>query len=269
MQHAHKNNILFLHLPKNGGATLNALLNRIFSGESVYQIQLKNNHALTTQDFIDMPLEARKKIKVLKGHMAYGLHEHLVGPSDYITFLRKPEKRIRSFYNFIQERPNHRLYDEVVKKQMSFKDFVLQMDVPDLHNAQIRYISGLHDADEATMLQTAMNNIENHFSFVGLQERYDESLILLKQLYGWGIPYYTFVNKGKNSISHADLDAETKLLIAQKNAGDSKLYKIIEDKFLNDLETSKHLNQEVLKLKYANELAKNRFGRKLLKITGL
>ncbi|MEZ4802522.1 MAG: sulfotransferase family 2 domain-containing protein [Gelidibacter sp.] len=265
MKHKIKHNIIFLHLPKNGGATLNAFLNRIYPANSVYQIRLKDSNTLTTQDFIDLPQSERSKIKVLKGHMYYGLHKYLLGTSEYITFLRHPEKRILSFYNFVQERPNHRLYQEVVGQKMNFSDFVEKMNTEDIHNAQIRYISGLPNADETTMLNVAKKNIEQHFAFVGLQEYYDESLVLLKKYYNWGIPYYTYKNKAHKPKVQNIIDTTTKNMILQKNAGDLELYAFIEEKLQRDLANSKHLAFELKKLSFANKLSNYRLGRYLLK----
>ncbi len=260
-----KKNLIFLHLPKNGGATFNALLNRIYYKEVVHQIRLKDKNTLTTEDFIELPEKDRARIKVLKGHMFYGLHEHLIGPSEYITFLRQPEKRILSFYNFVQERPNHRLYDKVVGNNMSFAKFVEEMDTADIHNAQVRYISGLPDADESLMLTTAIENIEKHFAFVGLQELYDESLILLKNYYGWGIPYYTFKNKAQNPKTRKIVDPKTKALIEKKNRADLELHAYIEKKIIQALEKTKSLDSDLYKLNLANKFANNRIGLKLLK----
>src|SRR5690606_7747660 len=155
--------IIFLHIPKNGGTTFNVFLNRLYPKDAVYQIRLKDNKTLTTQDFIELSEKERSKIQVLKGHMYYGLHEHMVGTSKYITFLRQPEKRLLSYYNFVKERPNHRLYDEIFGNNMTFPEFIKHIDTTDTNNAQVRYISGLKDADAKTMLETAKYNIDNHF----------------------------------------------------------------------------------------------------------
>lgn len=264
-----QNNLIFLHLPKNGGATLNALLNRMYPKKIVHQIRLKDSMNLTTQEFIDLPEKERAKIKVLKGHMFYGLHEHLIGASEYITFLRLPEKRILSFYNFVKKRPNHRLYKEVAESNMSFSDFVEVIDAGDIHNAQIRFISGLKDADEDTMLKTAIKHIDQHFSFVGLQEYYDESLILLKDRYNWSIPFYTYKNKMHKTVQHQQIDELTIKRISEKNAGDIKLYQYVEKRIEQEILMKKNMKQALLKLKIANALADKTWGRRFLNLMNL
>ena len=104
----------------------------------------------------------------------------------------------------------------------------------DVHNAQIRWISGMEHGTEDEMLQQALTNIKNHFSFIGFQEKFNQSLILLSELYKWGIPFYKYQNKG--SYSKKDLlDEKTRLAIAERNKGDIKLYELMEQHFNNNL----------------------------------
>jgi hypothetical protein len=266
MNYKTKDNIIFLHLPKNGGMTFNRLIDRLYPKENVYHIKVKNNKTLTTQDFIDLPEIERSNIHVLKGHMYYGLHEHLTGESKYITFLRHPEQRVLSFYNFVKTRPTHRLYDRINENNMSFHDFVENIEASDVNNAQVRLISGLKDADDKTMLTTALDNIDKHFSFVGLQENYDESLLLLKKLYGWSMPYYNYRNKTDASKQTKTIDNKTRALILKKNAADIELFNHIQSKLMKQIEAEKNMPFQLSKLSYSNKIAKSIWGRRFLKV---
>src|SRR5690554_3093712 len=106
-------NLIFLHLPKNGGSTLHGILNRLYPKDRTFNIKVIDNTKLNISEFKELPIEDRAQIKLLKGHMTFGLHEYLVGPSKYITFLRKPEDRITSFYHYAKSRPQHRLYKKI------------------------------------------------------------------------------------------------------------------------------------------------------------
>ncbi|MBU2929555.1 sulfotransferase family 2 domain-containing protein [Winogradskyella psychrotolerans] len=266
MRAPNKENLIFLHLPKNGGMTFNRLLDRLYSKDRVFQIRVKSNSELTTQEFIDLPECERAKIDVLKGHMYYGLHKHMTGDSKYITFLRHPEKRLLSFYNFVKARPSHRLYNTITKNNMSFHDFVENIEASDVNNAQVRLISGLKHGDPNTMLETAMLNINEHFSFVGLQENYNESLVLLKIKYGWGIPYYHYKNKTKSEHAVKTINEKTRALIATKNAADIALYNYYKKELTEKLKSEKSLKKELLKLNFANKLTQSVWGRRALKL---
>lgn len=262
-----KNNLIFLHIPKNGGMTLHAILNRVFKKHTIFDIKVINNTRLNTDEFIKLPSKKRQQIKLLKGHMLFGLHQHLSGPTNYITFLRNPEERLLSFYNYVKKRPQHRLYNTIFGNNLSFYDFITTVDAGDIHNAQIRWISGLEHGTEEDMLQQALINIEKHFSFVGLLEHYNASLITLSTLYGWGIPYYKKINVGTYKKQGILIDDKTKNAIAKRNAGDLKLYQIIEKKFM--AKKTFMLGVRLKKLQLANTLYSSYKLNTLYKILGL
>ena len=105
----------------------------------------------------------------------------------YITFLRKPKDRIPSFYYYVLRKPNNKLYNTITSNNLSLYEFVTQVESVDVNNYQVRWISGIDDKEEL-MLEKALENIEKHFSFVGITVKYNECLILLPQLYHWSTP---------------------------------------------------------------------------------
>lgn len=246
-------NLIFLHLPKNGGTTLHTILDRNYSKKNTYTIQLVDNKRLSIPEFKAMPDNERKKIHLLKGHLRYGLHEYLYGESEYITFLRKPEERIISFYNYVKNNSWHRLYKRVKDDNLSLYDFAQNITDADINNAQIRFISGINDTED-NMLNKALENIEKHFSFVGLLEHFDESLILLKKHYSWKTPYYKIENQSKKKVQKDNIDSKTVSLIKNLNNGDCKLYSIIEEEFLTKCSAVKDMPQKLRKLRRINTM---------------
>jgi hypothetical protein len=247
-------NLIFLHIPKNGGTTLHSILERAYHQDSIFNIKVIDNIKLNTDDFINLPLEERKKIKLLKGHMLYGLHKYLVGDSRYITFLRKPEDRLLSFYHYVEKRPNHRLYNSIFGKGLSFHEFIEQMDAGDIHNAQARWISGLENGTEKEMLDKALENINIHFAFVGLLEQYNTSLLILSNIFSWGIPYYKQKNIGSYTKTKNTIEPKTLDLIAKKNKADLELYSIVENQFLKKKKELKFINIKLKILKYFSKI---------------
>lgn len=244
-----------MHIPKNAGTTLDTILNRSYPFESIFNIYPIANNRLNTDEFINLPDSERKKIHLLKGHINFGIHQYLFGETGYVTLLRRPEERIISYYYYVLSLPTHRLYQKVTTENMSLFDFVTQLKEGDINNAQVREISGINDTDEA-MLAKALENIEKHFSFIGLVEKYDESLILLQKIYGLKTPYYKSLNKTPFRITLKDLDEKTLNAISEFNRGDIKLYNTIEKRFNNELNNLKLKNLRLFKLKLYNFLYK-------------
>jgi hypothetical protein len=221
-------NLIFLHLPKNGGTTFHSILNRYYSDAETFWVTHNEQNVWNLEEFIGLPEEARAKIHLLKGHFMFGLHKHLSGDSDYITFLRKPVERTISFYNYVSRNPHNRLYVEAQHK--SLFDFVTQVKDFDIVNGQIRKISGVHGS-ENEMLDIALENIERHFALVGLQEKFDEALVVLGEIYNWKRLYYKKQNVSERGVSVPELDDRTIAAIRELNNGDLKLYEIMEKRF--------------------------------------
>lgn len=248
-----KHNLIFLHIPKNGGSTFHFIVKRYFKEQNIFSIKILNNTTTNTKELLEMPKYEKDQVKLLTGHMKFGLHKELTGESKYITFLREPEERVISFYYYILRKPNHRLYKTVTENNMSLYDFVTKIDSHDVNNGQIRLLSGIDDTEE-NMLAKALENIENHFSFVGLTEKYDESLILLKKMYNWSTPYYKTVNKTKNRTKFEELDSKTIKALQEYNKGDRLLYDKIKKELENKIYNLSDMESQLRILKLKNRL---------------
>ena len=234
-----KKNLIFLHLPKCGGTTFQKILNEIYPEEEIFDITVIDNMRLNTNEFKSLNIDERAKIKLLKGHLDYGLHEYLIGPSEYITFMRNPIERILSYYYYVKARPHHRLFKMgLFNENTSLYDFVTKINQRDIHNGQIRLLSGIGDTEE-NMLVKARENIENHFSFVGTIERFDEGLFLLSKKFDWPSFHYTIKNKTFGRPKMDQIDKKTLDAIHELNGGDISLYNEISQKLEKKIEQTK------------------------------
>ncbi len=234
---------------------MHSILDRLYPAQNRFTIRVENMK-LNTTDFLHLSEEERSEIVLLKGHMKFGLHNYMPGDVEYITFLRKPLHRIVSYYYYVLRTPAHKLYQHLNDTNMTLHDFVTKIREKDLHNGQIRMISGIDDK-EGLMLEKAFENIHNHFSFVGITERFNESLVLLSKRYGWSSPYYRKLNtttKQPNVYDHKTVQA-----IEYLNNGDNILYDTMNEslnKMLgNDLSHHiKFFKLVVLNMLYSNAL---------------
>jgi hypothetical protein len=241
--------LLFLHIPKAAGSTLHPIFERHFAPDVTFDLA-RINPPESIQQLFNLPELERRKIRLLKGHMPYGLHKYLGVPAAYITMLRHPAERVVSQYYFTRRMPGISLYDEIISKNMGLADFVRKRASLRATNDQTRLISGVEkvnsgllrgeqmrtfegneEAASADTLMIAKRNLANHFAVVGLSERFDESLLLIRREFGWRNVYYTKRNVTKNRPSIRQVSREVIELIEKHYELDMELYKYAQQRF--------------------------------------
>jgi hypothetical protein len=239
------NALLFLHIPKAGGTTLHSVIERHFAPEITYSIN-GMTPSQSIREFIELAPERREQIRLVKGHMPYGLHQYLSVPATYITMLRDPVDRIVSHYYFVRRSPGVGHHEEVTAKGMTLDDFVRERASIRATNDQTRLISGVEkvnaklltggispneEAGTTDILEIARKNLADHFTAVGLSEKFDESLLLFKKLLGWKNIYYVKQNVTKGRPAKQQVARETVSLIEKHNELDMALYEYARRRF--------------------------------------
>ncbi len=246
--------LLFLHIPKAGGTTLHSVIERQFAPEVTFSIN-GMTPAQSIKEFINLPESERAQIRLVKGHMPYGLHRYLSVAASYLTMLRDPVDRIISHYYFVLNSPGHYLHTEVTSRKMSLPDFVRSGLSTELTSDQTRLISGVEkvntrllDGDErrtlrpgsapvtAEILEVAQKNLRDHFSAVGLFSRFDESLLLFKRRLGWRNIYYVRRNVTKDRPDKREVPRDVRELISKHNEMDVRLYEYARRRFEEAIE---------------------------------
>lgn len=119
------------------------------------------------------------------GHFRFGLHEQIPQTVKYITIIREPASRLVSEYhrNRYKERYNMSLVD-LAKSDKG-------------NNLMVRMISGASLGDKLTdwHLQKALQNIKDHFAFVGQTNLFKRILAAVRRL-GWSVSKIPHENKG-------------------------------------------------------------------------
>jgi hypothetical protein len=246
-------NLIFLHIPKAAGSTLHPVLERHYSKHALHTIH-------RAEDFKHLPADELRRIRLLKGHMPFGLHEYLTGRSRYITLLRHPAERVVSHYYYVKRRPPHYLHHHIANG-MSLAEFAGAGLSGEMDNGQVRLLSG-HDQDipcgqcTRDLLDTAKRNIENHFAVVGFTERFDESLALMAIELGWNwTPYYLNRNVTQDKPVAKQIDPVAFKAIEQANPLDFELYEWAFRRFQDQVDQHRSgIDEGIARLERANRL---------------
>jgi hypothetical protein len=212
--------LIFLHIPKTAGTTLNRIIEWQYNPVSIFTVDPHRIRA-TVARFKKVSEQRRRRFRVVRGHLLYGIHEFLPQGATYITMLREPVARVLSTYAFILRRPLHPLHRKLKAGRLGVEDLI-QM-TPHRQNLQCRFISGIGigpNCDER-VLEVAKENLAREFRVVGLCERFQESLCLMIAAFGWKVPFYTNrkVTKSRPSIEPNGID-----MIREYNRFDLDLY---------------------------------------------
>lgn len=234
--------LIFLHIPKTAGTTLSRVIERQYPRRHTFTIMpTPGPYSGAAADLERLPPTQRAALRLLQGHMPFGLHRSLPGPYTYVTFMRDPLKRVLSHYAHARRDPRHNLYPYMsrmtLKEALKQRIYVAQA----FDNFQTRLISGawhtvpFGELDES-VLQTAKENLQRTFSIVGLVERFDESLLLLQQQFGWRAVYYTRHNTATHRRRAAHTaDQETLELVNRYNRLDRQLYRFAADLYARQI----------------------------------
>lgn len=226
MSKAHDEVIVFYHLPKSAGTTLNRILRHNYRPDEMVE------SGPDTQGFIAeleaLSPERLAAIRFLQGHFPFGVHERLPQRARCFTILRDPVDRVLSQYYHVRRDPDYFLHDLIHNNDYSLPE-LLDSGIPLMMNdGQVRLLSGVYtgaNMGEVTegMLVTAIANLRS-CEVVGLTEQFDLSLVLLQRAFGWRYICYEPVNVGHNRPPATEISAETIEAVRHYNRMDTLLY---------------------------------------------
>jgi hypothetical protein len=191
--------LVFLHLAKTGGRTVDTVLRNTYGAGYVQAEALRPQRPVGLDDgeFIAPvygPAELVRVerhcpwIRAIGGHtLTLWSEYHKLRPIRYVAFLREPLARGASHYQFHRATSADPL------------DWDRWCAWPEHHHHQVRYFD--HDGDPGR----AIAAIEEHGVFVGLLERFEESLLLMQRL---AVPELRVAYRRRNTASDNALARE-------------------------------------------------------------
>jgi hypothetical protein len=252
--------LVFLHIPKTAGVNLRQIVRQQYGEANVYVPNppgdptdspylryLKNGGDLPWKDspgydpnqapvreLSKVPAARLRSLRAVMGHLWFGFHGSLPRAATYLTVLRDPVERVLSIYYYHAAR--HGLHMGLEEYLNAARDF-------EIDNAQTRYLCGpIEGVDvrftECTpeMLERAKGNLREHFSVVGITERFDESLLLMTRIYGWHLSGYQSYNVNRRRPRGRRVPMSIRERLADHNRYDSQLHAFAMQMFEGQLE---------------------------------
>ncbi len=228
--------LIFLHVPKSAGTTVNRLIEgeyplfKIFSVDPVFS-------KWSCDHLWNLSSKRLARFRVFKGHMLFGLHKILPQSATYFAVFRDPIDRVLSAFYFMRNYVLHPNYWRFKRDEWELEDFVRNSP---RDNVQTKIVAGASYEEPCTaeIFERAKGNLRQHFSVVGLSERFEESLALMKLRFDWTLGSYYSFNITRTRPKKRDVPQATLDLIAQRNSFDIALYaeaaRIFEDDIGNN-----------------------------------
>jgi hypothetical protein len=229
--------IAFVHIPKTAGGTLVNMLATAYSRQAVHDAgNIFRGPERTVRKVSRRPggweRWQRGGGRVTAGHVPYGVfREHTPQATRYITLLREPVARVLSHYHS-HLRPTGTSAD-ARKRAMGVHltdsiEEALELRPPELTNLATRFLSG-HSSPRGELPARALSDAKDNlgsFAFVGLQERFVESVVLLQRTLGLGpVPYLSrHVTSDRRDVG--EVPDEQRALIVANNALDAELFEL-------------------------------------------
>jgi Galactose-3-O-sulfotransferase len=213
--------IVFVHVPKTGGMTLDSILARRLRPISADSMDEAKSLIESLPEF------ELGQVELLSGHVPYGVHAFFHRPAKYVTMLREPVRRVVSHYWFVRNDPDHYLYRAVIDDKLTLRDYAdrgCRLSA-EIENGQVWMFSErarrLECADRQS-LEEAKGVLRDEFAVVGTTERFDESVVCMQHVLGLKRPVYVRRNIGPGP--RGLLDEETRAAIKAHNRLDAELY---------------------------------------------
>ena len=212
--------IVSIHVPKTGGETFRDILEELTEGH-------------LQRDYGDRPLapmsvRQRLRLATARPHLEPGtraVHGHFIATkywrrypdARYMAWFREPVERLASHYYYWKRKPDRKnpTCQRLIEEDLSLEAFAA---LPEMRDVQARFLGEVPP---------------ERLAFVGITERYDESIDLFRQAFYPALPATaerTNANPERGRDGY-DLEPSVRATIEALNSADVALYEAATDRF--------------------------------------
>jgi hypothetical protein len=225
--------IAFVHVPKTAGGTVTSMFNETLSRKEVLRCPNYLRSPERTAKILSRRRAAQTRVAV--GRVPYGLYrEHLRPDTRYMTFLREPVDRVVSYYYRHAHRPGVSPEMRKQRGKAASLEEAIEMRIPQLEqNLATRFLCGDPSPMEelpADALERAKSNLRE-FTFVGIQERFWESIVLLRRALGLDLVPVVDRHVSRDRPSVDEIPEDQRRTLAERNQLDAELYEFALELF--------------------------------------
>lgn len=219
--------ILFDHLPKCGGSSLNYYLAKHYPRRKTFSLNGADPES-SVKKFINKSQRERFSYDLIKGHLAHELLDYAPHACIKVTVLRDPVERIVSHYYYAKSTPKHYLYSKIHDANMNLEDYVSSNIGGELHNWYTTHFTGLSveevQSNQVNSLENAHEVIKK-YDIVGFLDKYAD---FINKLQNKANLRYSYSDKKINVTCKKpllkEIPKDTLKLIHDANIVDIKLY---------------------------------------------
>ena len=248
--------LIFFHIPKTGGTSMDAILTRCFPGAQHFDgamADTKSALSIRPREKIEAKYHAlsdaeRQAIRCLMGTIyPFGIHTMLDRPAKYFSVLRPPVERCISHFLNNRKLQHQPFYDRI--KSMTLDEYLDSGIGIELQDYQVRLLSGCPELDvsrhpaggrisappvEQRHFELAKRNIEQHFIAAAPVEAFNSFLLMLRAMYGWKLWQILFVRHNigeKGAGPREPISTASRRRLEEMNRFDLQLYEWVKARF--------------------------------------
>lgn len=224
--------VFFMHIPKTAGTTFKNLLYQQFDPNTIWPRQseiAKDNKVYSSFEFLrNTPVSEIKKNRLMCGHFPFFSHTFFDERPVCIAFLRDPVERVISLlFHLRRNRPDTDLEKILKIAGEQGNNYMVRMFADQSYKS--KNLLFLKKNLVTSDLELAKKSID-FCDFIGLNEKFDESVTLCEQLFGWHLGTIAPQNKAPNRKDVLITD-DLRKQIREKNILDIELYNYGKQKF--------------------------------------